>query len=221
MVRQGVQFALHRAVDHRVADSDPGAADQLRVDSDRGFDLLAEAPLQRDLEPAERALIDGESTRYLRPRHAIRGVLESVEELPDLRQQADALGFDQHANEAFAVGIELLAADRQKKRFLRRRRKPRIIECRAHARVARDLAREPQHLGPDREGVALARERKHRIGVGSGNGYLLGHRRPQSCFSSSASKSACALASTSRLRILAAPATASAATWPRNASLAR
>src|SRR5207237_9023840 len=109
MIRQGVQFALHRAVDHRVADRNSGAADQLRVDGDRGFDLLAEAPLERSLEPAERALVDGESARYLRPRHTIRGVLERVEELPDLRQQADARGFDQRANQALSVGIDRLA----------------------------------------------------------------------------------------------------------------
>src|SRR6266446_1659537 len=111
MVRQGVQFALHRAVDHGVADSDPGAADQLRVDADRGLDLLAETPLQRGLEPIKRAIIDREGARYLRARYAVRGVLQSVEELPDVRQQADAVGLDQHANEASAVGIEFFAAD--------------------------------------------------------------------------------------------------------------
>src|SRR5207253_10530540 len=112
MVRQGVQFALHRAVDHRVADSDPGATDQLRIDADRGLDLLAETPLQRGLEPIKRAIIDREGARYLRPRYAVRGILQSIEELSDLRQQADALSLDQHANEALAVGIEFLEIGR-------------------------------------------------------------------------------------------------------------
>ncbi len=45
LVRHCLQFALHRSVDHRVADDDLRSADQRAVDADRRLDLLAEASL--------------------------------------------------------------------------------------------------------------------------------------------------------------------------------
>ncbi len=151
----------------------------------------------------------------------ICAVLEVCEKVANVREQSYPVGTDQHPHEVAAVGVEPVGADRQKQRFLVAGRKLRVVQRRAHFPIACDRRRDPEHLGPYRQRVLLARKREHRFGVGSGNGDLFGHGQGYSCFCSAASNSACAFASTSRLRICPAPATARSATWLRSASFAR
>src|SRR6185437_6234166 len=98
-VRHRLQFILHRSVDHRVADDDLRPADQRRIDADRCLDLFAEAALQSLAQRRELRVVDRKRTDDLRPGHAVGLVLQRIEQRADFRQQADAIGFDQHADE--------------------------------------------------------------------------------------------------------------------------
>ena len=87
-----LQFAPDRSVDDRVTDDDGRATDQLGVDADAGFDSLAEPLFERRLERRKLAVRDRERARYVRTRNTVGIVLERIEDLPDLGQQADAVG---------------------------------------------------------------------------------------------------------------------------------
>src|SRR5208282_6723567 len=114
-----LQLALHRGVDHRIANDNPRAADEPWIEANRGLDFLAEAPLQRRLESRKLRLVDGQGAQDLRSGEAVGRVLERAEQLADFRQQREPVGFQQHADEASALGAEAVAADAEEKGFLR------------------------------------------------------------------------------------------------------
>ena len=170
-----LQLAGHRAVDHRIADDDPGPADERRIDAGGGLDLLAETSLQRALESGKLSLAQRKCAGDLRPRKTFGGVLEVCEKVANVREQSDSIGADQHPDEVAAVGVKPVGADGQKERFLVAGGKLGVVERRAHFPIARDRRRDPQHLRPDGQRVLLARELERRLGVGSGNGDRFSH----------------------------------------------
>src|SRR5439155_21158142 len=177
-----------------------------------------ETLFERLLELGELRLGDRLRAHDVGVGHAFHVVLETVENVADLRQQLDAARFEQHPDEVAPRGVELLAADGEKERLLLRVVEPRIVQRRAHPGIAGDAGSEPQHLRPHRQRVLLLRELEGGFRVWPGDGGELGH---QSSCRIADSRSACALASTSRRRIFSAPATARSATWLRSTSLAR
>src|SRR5690242_13558938 len=177
MVRHRLELALDRAVDHRIADGDPGPADQRAVDADGGLDPLAEAPLERALELGELALGDREGAHDARAGETFVGILQCTKKIADLRDESDPVGADQHPDEVATIGIEPVAADREKQGFLVAHGEFRVVQRRAHPKVVRNRGRDPEHLRPDRQRVLLACQGERRFGVGSGNGDLFGHRR--------------------------------------------
>ncbi len=170
-----LQLAADRGIDDRVADGDPRAADQLRIDAYRRFDFLAEALFQRRLERAELRIVDRERADDVCPGHAVGAVLEGVEQAPDVGQYGDAIGFQQHANKAPSFRAERVAAKRKQQRFLGRSVQLGIVERGAHRGIVRDVAGDLEHFGPPRQSVLLAGERKRCFGIGAGDGDLLRH----------------------------------------------
>src|ERR1700732_4358692 len=67
LAAHSLELAANRRIDDRVADRDPRAADQLRIDAYRRFDFLAEALFQRRLERAELRIVDRERADDVRP----------------------------------------------------------------------------------------------------------------------------------------------------------
>src|SRR5205814_9352295 len=92
MVCHRLQLAGHRAVDHRIADNDPGPADERRIDAGGGLDLLAETSLQRALESGKLSLAQRKCAGDLRPRQTFGGVLEVCEKVANVREQPDSIG---------------------------------------------------------------------------------------------------------------------------------
>jgi len=151
MVRQGVQFALHRAVDHRVADSD------LAPPINCGSTLTVVSiflPKRRSSAALSPSSADSSIGKALVICAALRRpcVLQSVE-------SCRIFGNRPMRSASISTRMKLLPSassfspqiDRKSDSFAAP--KARIIERGAHARVARDVAREPQHLRPDRRAL--------------------------------------------------------------------
>ena len=203
---------LHRAVDHLVADRDARAADQRRIDDDRGLD-----PCGRTAFPARRS---GSAScavgqRKARSRSAPSPRLPprpcsstncvricgssatrsaSISTRTKLRCSASSLSPQIDSNSAdlsAAVSRGLSSA---------------AATCASVTTDGQRAAALPDHAG---SALPSRRQRERRLGVGPGDGGEFGHGASrQSCCLIAASRSACALASTSRCRIFSAPATA-------------
>ena len=70
---------------------------------------------------------------------------------------------------------EPFSTNRQEQGFLVPRGQLGALERRTHARIPRDVARDIEHLAPNRQRILLSREREHRFGVGTRNGDLFCH----------------------------------------------
>ena len=174
------ELALHRAVDHGVADRDARAADQIaRSTITVASTLLPNRRSSAAVSSASSAV--GQLGSALSIVALATPSASSLQRLEQRRRSrgisADAVGLDQHAHEVAAVRVEPVAGDRQQQRLLRRRR--RASGCRApsaHARVRRPTLRaSPSISRPHGQRVLLARELERGFGVRAGDRGQFGH----------------------------------------------
>src|SRR5690349_2949880 len=214
------ELAAHRPVDHLVAHGDVHAANQFPVHGDARLDAALEAPGDVGDQAVDLRVVERKGAADLRLEHAIALVIERGELGVDLGQQREAPVGDQHPHEIARLGREivLILAERDHQIVQRLVADVGVGDTRLHLGIARGLRQGGEHAQPVVRGARLVGEAEYGLRVRTGDRCGFGHQI--SCFSW-ASSWACALASISRRRIFSAPATASAETCSRSASLAR
>src|SRR3989338_2327011 len=217
----GLERAELRArgtVDDLVADDDLDAANEVLIDENFCSDLAAGSLFQPLHQVGDLGRVHLEGRVDLRLHRAFTLVLQYLVLRANLRQHVQAAVSRQDAHEIFGLARELAGEYRYEQPRDLRRREIRVAHRRLDTRVRRhggEIGERRRPLGK----LALPVGQPERgLRVRAGNGAGFGH---QSCFLMPSSRSACALASTSRRRIFSAPATASIATWSRNCSSAR
>src|SRR5260221_6817310 len=218
--RHVFELAAHRAVDDFVADGDVHAADQLAIERDARLHAALEAPGYVRDQARDLRIVERKGAADLGLEHAFALVLQRRELRVDLGKQCEAPIGDQQAHEIARLGREIPLGQRDDQVVERVLAEVGVGDARLHVGVARDVRQGGEDFEPVSRGAGLVGEAEHGLGVGPGDGRGFGHRGQISRFSW-ASSWAWVLASTSRRRIFAAPATASAATCSRSASLAR
>src|SRR5665213_1558480 len=164
-VRHHGKLALYGAVDHAIADGDARAADQRRVDTHLRLDRLAEVTRERSVDRGKLRI--GQCHRRLDrcARDVIGLVLARFEQLADLRQQRQAIGVDQHANEIAHAARESIARHRQEQRLLFGGGQARIVECLLHPRIGCRFRRHFQRGRPLRQRLRVLRDLECRLRV--------------------------------------------------------